>query len=344
LRKRVLKIGITAGDPAGIGPEVSLKAINSIHDEDIIPVLFCRKPLLEALYQDIFTGYNSVDLNSADPSSLQKGKKYVYDIPVDLPVPVPGMGSAGTGSEALIYIDRAIDQWKKGAIDAVVTGPVSKGFIEKSGVPFIGHTEYIADKIGGTAPLMMMFSSKYRVLLATTHIPISRVTLSISQERLLEVIRVGYASICQIDGSGANMAITGLDPHCGDDGAIAAFDRDVTSRAVIRASDEGIPIDGPYAADTLFIPATWERYNLVIAHYHDQGLIPFKMLAFNDGVNVTLGLSMVRTSVDHGTAFDIAGKNIAGFSSMVEAIRLAKKLVLNRQGEDGLGTKGIISC
>jgi 4-hydroxythreonine-4-phosphate dehydrogenase len=177
---------------------------------------------------------------------------------------------------------------------------------------------------------MMMFSLKYRVLLATTHIPVTRVTESITLEGLLNVIRVGYRSIRSIDGNVAKIAVAGLDPHCGDDGAIGVFDRDITRRAVQRAAGEGIPVFGPFAADTLFIPDTWERYNLVIAQYHDQGLIPFKMLAFNDGVNVTLGLSMIRTSVDHGTAFDIAGKNESRFTSMTEAIKLAKRLVLSQ--------------
>lgn len=332
LQKKVLKIGITAGDPAGIGPEVSLKAINSLSDEAVIPVLYCRKRLLEELYPDIFSDYETIESNCAadiHAMTLKAGKKYVYDVSIDLPVPVPGRGSAATGSEARAYIDRAIDHWKAGVLDALVTGPVSKSCIEKSGVPFTGHTEYIADRLGERDPLMMMFSLKYRVLLATAHIPVMRVTESISLEGLLNVIRVGYRSIRSIDGGVAKIAVAGLDPHCGDDGAIGTFDREITHRAVQRAAGEGIPVFGPFAADTLFIPDTWERYNLVIAQYHDQGLIPFKMLAFDDGVNVTLGLSMVRTSVDHGTAFDIAGKNESRFTSMTAAIKLAKRLVLS---------------
>ena len=325
--KRALNIGITAGDPAGIGPEVSLKAINSIRDDAVIPILFCRKAVLETLYPDIFHGYISIDLNtSGAASALEPGKKYLYDISPDIPLPVPGRGSAETGRESREYIDRAIKAWRQGAIDAIVTGPVSKGYIEKSGVHFTGHTEYLAEKIGESGPLMMMFSPRYRVLLATTHMPLARVTGAIDEERLLFVMRAGYEGIRSIDGDGVMIAVTGLDPHCGDNGAIGSFDREITRRGIERARAEGLPVEGPFAADTLFIPAVWERYNLVIALYHDQGLIPFKMLAFDHGVNVTLGLSLVRTSVDHGTAYDIAGKNAAGFTSMVEAIMLAKKL------------------
>ncbi len=327
MQREVLKLGVTAGDPAGIGPEVALKAINALTDKSIIPILIGRASALEKNYPDLFSGYEITGPCHGEPVP---GKKYLHDIPLDLPVPKPGAGTADTGKEALAYIDTAIDLWRAGGIDAVATAPVSKSLIEKSGVPFTGHTEYMAGRIGETNPLMMMYSEKYRVLLASTHVPVSGIMKGLGLERLLAVIRTGYDSIRSIDGGTVRLAIAGLDPHCGDDGAIGTFDRDVTSRAVSMARDEGIPIDGPFAADTLFIPAAWERYSLVVAHYHDQGLIPFKMLAFDEGVNVTLGLSMVRTSADHGTAFDIAGKNIARWSSMAEAIRLAQRLAAVR--------------
>ncbi len=324
MQREVLKLGVTAGDPAGIGPEVALKAINALNDKSIIPIVIGRATVFEELYPDLFSGY---EISSRSHAAHAPGKKYLHDVPLGLPVPKPGAGTADTGKEALACIDAAIELWRAGMIDAVVTAPVSKSLIEKTGIHFTGHTEYMAEKIGETTPLMMMFSEKYRVLLASTHVPVSGITAELGLERLLHVIRTGYDSIRSIDGGTVKLAIAGLDPHCGDDGAIGTFDRDITARAVSLAREKGIPIDGPFAADTLFIPAAWERYNLVIAHYHDQGLIPFKMLAFDEGVNVTLGLSMVRTSVDHGTAFDIAGKNIARWSSMTEAIMLAKRLI-----------------
>ncbi|HNW27957.1 MAG TPA: 4-hydroxythreonine-4-phosphate dehydrogenase PdxA [Spirochaetota bacterium] len=324
MQREVLKLGVTAGDPAGIGPEVALKAINALNDKSIIPIVIGRATVFEELYPDLFSGY---EISSRSHAAHAPGKKYLHDVPLGLPVPKPGAGTADTGKEALACIDAAIELWRTGMIDAVVTAPVSKSLIEKTGIHFTGHTEYMAEKIGETTPLMMMFSEKYRVLLASTHVPVSGIPAELGLERLLHVIRTGYDSIRSIDGGTVKLAIAGLDPHCGDDGAIGTFDRDITARAVSLAREKGIPIDGPFAADTLFIPAAWERYNLVIAHYHDQGLIPFKMLAFDEGVNVTLGLSMVRTSVDHGTAFDIAGKNIALWSSMTEAIMLAKRLI-----------------
>jgi 4-phospho-D-threonate 3-dehydrogenase / 4-phospho-D-erythronate 3-dehydrogenase len=328
LQREVLKIGITAGDPAGIGPEVALRAVNALHDETIVPVIIGRKAVLEKNYPDLFSGYEP----AGRPGDLAPGKKYLRDIALDLPVPVPGRGNADTGRESLACIDAAVDLWREGAIDAVVTGPVSKGLIEKSGVHFTGHTEYIADRIGETTPLMMMFSDRYRVLLATTHVPVSEISRHLGKERLLAVIRAGHKSIAAIDGGAVRIAVAGLDPHCGDDGAIGTFDRDVTARAIEEARAGGVPVEGPFAADTLFIPATWRRYSLVVAQYHDQGLIPFKMLAFDEGVNVTIGLSIVRTSVDHGTAFDIAGSGTAQWSSMAAAIRCAGLLARTGRG------------
>jgi len=178
-----------------------------------------------------------------------------------------------------------------------------------------------------------MFSPRYRVLLTTTHIPLSEVTAAVTAEQLMRVMETGYRSMSLIDGGTVRMAVAGLDPHCGDGGAVGDFDMTVTKNAVEKARATGIPVEGPFAADTLFIPERWEKYNLVIAQYHDQGLVPFKMLSFDTGVNVTLGLSLTRTSVDHGTAFDIAGRNIAGHRSMAEAIRLARLLELKKNRE-----------
>ncbi|MFC1670584.1 PdxA family protein, partial [Spirochaetota bacterium] len=245
-------------------------------------------------------------------------------------LPPPGKGNIQSAIESKKYIDTAVSLWKNKIIDAVVTGPVNKGFIEKSGTPFTGHTEYIADLVNSKKPYMMMFSKNYRVLLATTHIKLAQVIERIDKKRLLEVIKMGNDTIKSIDGGEVKLAITGIDPHCGDDGAIGDFDTSITGAAVNEAKKEGINIEGPFAADTLFIAHKWKKYNLVIAQYHDQGLIPFKLLAFDKGVNVTLGLPITRTSVDHGTAYDIAGKGIAGYESMLEAVKLAYQLEIKR--------------
>lgn len=328
-KRKLLNIGITLGDPAGIGPQVALRALSELSDVSIRPVLIGRKEILDTYYGDILPKHFYVSGTVFDTETLPK-LPVLCDISCDYAVPVPGQGSAQTGAESLLYINAALDMWKARRLDAIVTGPVHKGFIEKSGVPFTGHTEYMADYIGERSPFMMMFSPRFRVLLATTHVPLTSVADLVTKERLLEVITAGYESIKAIDGGDVRLAVTGFDPHCGDDGAIGDFDIKITREAVLQAKARGIPVEGPFSADTLFMPEKWAAYNLVIVHYHDQGLIPFKVLAFDEGVNVTMGLSLVRTSVDHGTAFDIAHERTAHYTSMVHAIKLAEVLARGR--------------
>ncbi len=331
-----IKIAVTIGDPAGIGPEVVLKAINELPGHDIIPLVVGRAELLQSHYRGLFKNYIIIekdDFTSFASLAVPSNKKYFFNIPSDKPIPSPGKGSVDTGHESRTYIDRAVELWKLGIADAIVTGPVSKTFIEKSGCRFTGHTEYIAALINEKNPYMMMFSDDYRVLLVTTHIPLADISKMINADRIYNTIAVAYREIRSIDGGNVKIAIAGLDPHCGDEGAIGAFDTDITKEVVQKAVRDGINIEGPFAADTLFTPQKWKSYNLVIAQYHDQGLIPFKVLAFDSGVNVTLGLSIVRTSPDHGTAFDIAGQNKANHKSMLEAVKLAYKLARNRSSD-----------
>jgi 4-phospho-D-threonate 3-dehydrogenase / 4-phospho-D-erythronate 3-dehydrogenase len=332
LNNRSIKIGITIGDPAGIGPEVTLKAINELKEPEIIPLVIGRSEVLQKIYPAILKDYTIIRKEKINPSDLFKSKKYIIDVASENPVPVPGNGSATTGLESRVYIDKAVNLWKEGVVDAIVTGPVSKAFIEKSGCPFTGHTEYIAKLIDEENPYMMMYSSVYRVLLVTTHIPVADISRMLDAEKIYNTIMTGHKAIKNLDNRNAKIAIAGLDPHCGDEGAIGNFDIEVTKKAVQKALNNGVNIEGPFAADTLFTPQKWKDYNLAIAHYHDQGLIPFKALAFDTGVNITLGLSIIRTSPDHGTAYDIAGKNKANHKSMLEAIKLAARLAGMRSG------------
>lgn len=326
MKRKPVKIGITIGDPAGIGPEVSLKAVDSLEEKSIIPVVIGRTEVITKLYPDLFKDYKIIDNSDL---SLLPGKKYLYSVGSDKPLPKPGSGSPETGSESLEYIDTALELWGKGFIDAIVTAPVNKGFIQKSGVKFSGHTEYIAGKTGGPYPLMLMYSPEFRVIPVTTHIPVSDIFKGLSVERITEAIISGAEAIEMIDGEKARVAVAGLDPHCGDSGAIGDFDEKVTEAAVTNAIKKGINVVGPLSADTLFVRDNWKKYTLAVAMYHDQGLIPFKALAFERGVNVTLGLKIVRTSADHGTAYNIAGRGEADYRSMYEAILLAYRIVLN---------------
>ncbi len=327
LNKQV--IGITMGDPAGVGPEISLKTLNTLKRTTLpfIPVLIGSFEVLKLYNADAHGTYILTDPENLQTKLDDADSHIICNVPCMGDLSVPGKGSPDTGRDSLRYVNTALELWKSGTIDCIVTGPVNKSLIEKSGVPFTGHTEYIADYIGEKNPSMLMFSPEYRVILVTTHIPISHVKDEVTSEKIEYAIETGYNAVSKIEKRPARMAICGLDPHCGDEGAIGYFDTRVTATVVAKLKDMGIDISGPYAADTLFLPERWKEYDCVVAMYHDQGLIPFKALSFGRGVNVTLGLSIVRTSVDHGTAFDIAGKNIAGYSSMVEAVHLAYSLL-----------------
>ncbi len=327
------KIAVTFGDPSGIGPEVCLKAVSQLyaqqsHQPDYTVYIIGRQEIAEKYYNGLLNPFTikTISANEISEHIPVKGELYFLENEYKYPMPVIGEGTVETALESKQYIDLAIDLCRNKVVDAMVTGPVSKSLIEKTGIKFMGHTEYIAEQIGENSPYMMMFSGKYRVLLTTTHYPVFDLKNLVNEESIYRTIITADSALTKIDGRKPLIAVAGLDPHCGDDGAIGAFDRDITSRAIARAVTEGINAVGPISADTLFIARKWEKFSVVIAHYHDQGLIPFKMLAFEDGVNVTLGLSIIRTSVDHGTAFDIAGRNIASCGSMVEAIQLASKL------------------
>ncbi len=327
-QKRVPKVAITSGDPQALAPKSS-SGPEGPGEPSFTPVIIGSAGLYSSRFGDFM---DSCSLCApGDDFQGGAGRRLFVDIPFTGPAPVPGQGSAETGRQSLKYIDTALDLWLRGDVDALVTGPVSKALIERSGTPFTGHTEYIAARTGGD-PFMMMYSDYYRVILVTTHIPVASIAGAITEERICQVIRAGHESMKAIDGGTVKLAIAGCDPHCGDEGAIGTFDRDVTAAAVGRARMEGIDIEGPFAADTLFLAERWKRYNLIIAQYHDQGLIPFKQLAFDRGVNVTLGLPLVRTSVDHGTAFDIAGTGKAAAGSMIEALAVACRLEGSRPG------------
>ncbi|MCU0822248.1 MAG: 4-hydroxythreonine-4-phosphate dehydrogenase PdxA [Spirochaetes bacterium] len=326
MKKNSVRIGISLGDPAGVGPEVILKALDNIHQSEIVPVICGRFDVVKNHYSSLVSDCLVIESFDEIKSDLQQNKKYFFNIRSGSPVPAPGKGSRETGWESKIYIDKVVEMWKAGVIDAVVTGPVSKGLIERPDLHFTGHTEYIAGLLNEKNPYMLMYSGLYRVILVTTHMPLAGVTPEINEDKIYRTIVAGHDAVKAIDGGDVKLAIAGLDPHCGDRGAFGRFDMEVTGKAVASARQAGIDIEGPFAADTLFLPDRWKAYSLVVAHYHDQGLVPFKILAFDRGVNVTLGLPIIRTSPAHGTAFDIAGKGEAGHESMLRAIKLAASL------------------
>jgi 4-hydroxythreonine-4-phosphate dehydrogenase len=285
-------VGITVGDPAGIGPEITLKA-------------------------------------AADPRVTQVCEPRIYGPhePGVLTFFAQGKPSAEGGRSAYETIVRAVTDARSGKIDAVATAPISKEGFALAGLPWKGHTDLLADLTETSRVAMMFYSDPLRVVLATIHEPLARVPRLLTPELLDFIIDVTSRELPRFGYPKPRMALAGLNPHAGEHGVIGDEDDAVLRPAVDRARGRGIDISGPWPGDTVFGRAVRGEFDAVIACYHDQGLIPVKLLAFGKAVNVTLGLPIVRTSVDHGTAFDIAGKGVADHSSLVEAVRLAARLV-----------------
>lgn len=309
-------IGITMGDPNGIGPEIIVKALNGLETgKQYVPLVFGSAQVIEEAKK--LTGLN-VLCETADPRVFSEE---------DLK---PGKVDRKAGEASLRYIRDAVMAAVKGEIDAVVTAPISKESTHLAGSEFPGHTEMIKELTGSENAVMMFEGGRFRVVLVTIHNAISEVPELITKERILKIISITDQSLKkQFNIPRPKLVVCGLNPHAGEAGAFGREEIDHIKPAVTEAAQEGIDVEGPLPADTLFYYANQGKWDAVIAMYHDQGLIPFKMLSFNEGVNVTLGLPIVRTSPDHGTAFDIAWKNAADPSSMIAAIKVAIRLASN---------------
>jgi len=285
---RLPRIALTVGDPAGIGPEIAAKA-------------------------------------ARDPRVTDVCEPIVYDVPPGLQI-VRGALSAEAGRAAYDLIVRATADAVAGRVDAVATAPVNKEAFALAGLPWRGHTDLLGHLTGSALTAMMFDAPGLRVVLATVHIPLSEVPSALTRERLTATIRLTARELPRFGCATPRIAVAGLNPHAGEHGLMGREDEDVVRPSVIACRSSGIDVDGPFAADTIFLRAHRGEFDVVVACYHDQGLIPVKLLAFGQSVNVTLGLPIVRTSVDHGTAFDIAGRGVADPGSMVQAVLLAARL------------------
>jgi len=286
------RIGITAGDPAGIGPEIALKV--AAHDE------------IRALCEPIVYG----------PSS-----------PAEVADFAGGVISAAAGRAAYEAVVKAVADATSGAIDAIATAPINKEAFAAAGIPWPGHTDLLAHLTGARRVAMMFYADTLRVVLATVHVPLRDVPTVLTRARLEDTIDLTAAELPQFGHPSPRLAVAGLNPHAGEHGLLGAEEDDVLRPAIAACAARGIDVRGPFPADTLFNRAMKGEFDAVVACYHDQGLIPVKLVAFGRAVNVTLGLPIIRTSVDHGTAFDIAGRGIADPSSLIEAVRMAKSLL-----------------
>jgi 4-hydroxythreonine-4-phosphate dehydrogenase len=294
--ERLPRIGITVGDPAGIGPEIALKAADDHRVRDVCEVTLYGPATPEAL-----EGYPA------------------------------GRLSALAGRAAYDAIVEAVEDARAGRIDAVATAPVNKEAFALAGLPWKGHTDLLAALTESTRGVMMFYSEPLRVVLATVHVALGDVPRLLTGDLLRETIILTAQELPRFGYPSPRIAVAALNPHAGEHGLMGEEDDLVLAPAIDRCKAEGIDVTGPVPGDTVFLRASRGEFDAVIAAYHDQGLIPVKLLAFGTSVNVTLGLPIIRTSVDHGTAFDIAGQDRADASSMVEAVLLAARLARTRR-------------
>ncbi len=282
------RIAITVGDPAGIGPEIARKAAADARVREVCePILY------------------------GPPS----GARFE-----------PGVLSAEAGRAAYDVIGLAVRDALADQVAAIATAPINKLAFARAGLPWKGHTDLLGHLTGSRRVAMMFWSDPLKVVLATVHVPLAEVPRVLTRERIDGIIDLTARGLPRFGIREPRLALAGLNPHAGEEGLLGDEEQRVLAPAVRAAKARGVCLDGPFPGDTIFVRATRGEFDAVIACYHDQGLIPIKLLAFGSAVNVTLGLPIVRTSVDHGTAFDIAGKDVADASSMIAAVLLAARL------------------
>ena len=328
------KIAISTGDPAGVGPEISLQAVA---DEEVSricqPILYGDATVLQAAAQKLNLPFPvQVTPIGRGPESIVAGSPAVCDFDsISLTDFRAGTVNAQTGASSFLYFDTAINHAMAQRIAAIVTGPIHKEAINSAGHRYPGHTEILADRAGGRDPCMMLTSRQISCSFVTTHVGLHEVPGLISEDKVLHAIQLTHDALRRIQGRSVSLICCALNPHAGEGGLFGRREEEIIIRpALERARSQGISIEGPLPADTAFLRPRRERTDGYVCMYHDQGNIPLKALAFDDAVNVTLGLPIIRTSVDHGTACDIAWTGRAGFQSMIEAIKLAVQLVTTR--------------
>ena len=327
-----VRLGISVGDINGIGLEVIMKAFSDSRILDLCtPVVYASSKYAMA-YQKAMDMKN-FSFNFVRPNAKIVANKpnlincWTEDVVLSL-----GKETPNGGKYALKSLNATVKALKDGVVDALVTAPINKHNIQSEGFKFPGHTEFLAKEFEGGEALMFMVADSLRIGVVTGHIPIAEVASTISEDKITNKINQIFESLKKdFNIRNPKIAVLGLNPHSGDKGVIGKEDEELIRPTVKKSFDSGKLVYGPYAADGFFASDTYKQFDAVLAMYHDQGLIPFKTLSFSKGVNFTAGLSVVRTSPDHGTAYDLAGKNEAQESSFREAVYTACKLYKNRR-------------
>ena len=325
-----LKIGITQGDTNGVGWEVILKIFSDNRLTELFTPVIYGSSAAAAYYQKRLNDIEPIKFVVVDSAErAQQGRVNLVECGAKELSVTPGKPSKAGGEAAAAALNKAIKELKDGAIDAMVTAPIDKEMIQSETFSFTGHTEFLAKELEGE-PLMIMTSELMRVGLATIHVPVAEVAQSLSKELIVERINQINASMRQDFGVvRPKVAVLALNPHAGDGGLLGKEEQDIIKPAIVEAYEGGVLAFGPFAADGFFASGQFKNYDAILAMYHDQGLAPFKTLTPN-GVNFTASLSEVRTSPDHGVAYDIAGKGIADEQSMRNAIYEAIDIVQRR--------------
>lgn len=322
---KVNKIAVTMGDPRGIGPEVIVKAFYCAEIRDFCsPIVIGDSGVIKKAVELTGLPIKVESIANLSDSKPDVGRIEVLEVRSNRP---KKEGIARDAQRAVIkYIEKAVDLALKKEVSAVVTAPVSKESFKIAGISSPGHTELLARLTGAEDFAMMFVSNRLKIILSTIHIPLKEVPGSISEELVLKTIRLAKKGADMLDIKNPRIAMAGLNPHAGESGLFGNEELKAIIPAIKKAEKEGIKVSGPYPPDVIFYKAYRGDFDIIVCMYHDQGLIPFKMVAFETGVNVTVGLPIIRTSPDHGTAFDIAWSNKANPSSMLEAMKLASKL------------------
>ena len=326
----LVNLVVSTGEPAGIGPEVSLAAaLDFLREQNDVAITLLGDDQLLNLPKNLDT--------------TLVGRLQIESIKLAAPV-ISGVLNPQNARHVITLLDQAINGCQQGRFDALVTAPLQKSIINDAGTSFTGHTEYLAQRCNISHVVMMLCAPlptgflglksprDLRVALVTTHVPLKDVPKALSYDLILETIQIVHQDLQKKFGI-ANPVIrmAGLNPHAGESGYLGREEIEMIAPAIEAAKAMGIQVSGPYPGDTMFDPESIAQVDAFIAMYHDQGLAPFKFVTFGNGVNVTLGLPIIRTSVDHGTALDIAGKGIADSGSMLEALRLAYQLAVNQR-------------
>jgi 4-hydroxythreonine-4-phosphate dehydrogenase len=306
-------IAITMGDPAGIGPEIVLRAVTSSKVKGLCrPVILGDEAVLRYLAKEMRVGvsgagFRIINLSSLNPKRIR-----------------PGRPDRTCGRAMMRYIEEAVQMALDGGVDAIVTGPINKESIHRAGYKFPGHTEFMADLTRTRDYVMMLGGKKLKVVLVTIHESIKSVPGLLTIDRIFKTIRITDETFKRYFSLRPRIAVAALNPHGGENGLFGNEEKKIIIPAIKKAKRAGIAVSGPLSPDTIFYRAVKNKeYDVVVCMYHDQGLIPLKLIHFEDGVNVTLGLPIIRTSVDHGTAYDIAWKGVASPGNMVSAIEMA---------------------